>query len=50
MEILYMLIFISMMMALGALAAFIWATKSGQFNDLQRPAEQMLVDDAADET
>lgn len=45
MEILYLLIFISMVMALGGLAAFLWANASGQFQDLQKPAEQMLVDD-----
>ena len=32
-------------MALVFLAAFIWATKKGQYDDLTTPSERMLLDD-----
>jgi cbb3-type cytochrome oxidase maturation protein len=45
MEILYFLSFLSFVMAMGGLAAFLWANQSGQFRDLRRPAEEMLFED-----
>jgi cbb3-type cytochrome oxidase maturation protein len=44
-EILYLLILISMLMALLGLGAFLWANASGQFGDLKKPAEEILIDD-----
>jgi cbb3-type cytochrome oxidase maturation protein len=39
------LIFISVIIAGGFLAAFIWATKSGQYDDTYSPSVRMLFDD-----
>ena len=45
MEVLYVLIAISMAMAGTGLIAFLWANRTGQFNDLRAPAEKILHDD-----
>jgi cbb3-type cytochrome oxidase maturation protein len=42
---LYVLIPISLALALGALAAFIWATRKGQFSDLLSPSERLVFED-----
>ncbi|MCO6486257.1 MAG: cbb3-type cytochrome oxidase assembly protein CcoS [Saprospiraceae bacterium] len=47
MEILILLIAISLLVAIGFLAAFIWATRSGQFDDDQTPAMRILNDNPA---
>lgn len=39
------LIFISVIIAGGFLWAFIWATKSGQYDDTYSPSVRMLFDD-----
>jgi cbb3-type cytochrome oxidase maturation protein len=39
------LIFISVIIAGGFLGAFIWATKSGQYDDTYSPSVRMLFDD-----
>jgi cbb3-type cytochrome oxidase maturation protein len=44
MEVLIILIALSLLIALGFLGAFIWATRSGQFDDDQTPAMRMLHD------
>ena len=44
-EVLYLLIPASIVLALAALALFLWAIKSGQFDDLETPAIRMLYDD-----
>jgi cbb3-type cytochrome oxidase maturation protein len=44
-DILYLLITASVLLALVALALFIWATHSGQFDDLETPAIRILFDD-----
>lgn len=44
MEILILLIALSLLIALGFLAAFIWATRDGQYDDDQTPAIRMLHD------
>ena len=46
MEMLWILIPLSFLMALGGLCAFIWATKTGQFDDLSSPAQSIFHDDA----
>ncbi len=38
------LIPLSLLAALGFLAAFIWAVKSGQFDDYETPSMRMLMD------
>ncbi|NRA66793.1 MAG: cbb3-type cytochrome oxidase assembly protein CcoS [Pseudobacteriovorax sp.] len=45
MIVIFMLIGISFILGAGALVSFIWAAKSGQFDDLERPAEEILFDD-----
>lgn len=44
-EIVFMLVGFSLAFALTFLAAFIWAAKSGQFEDRTTPALRILVDD-----
>ena len=45
MEALFVLIPISLCLAAGALASFIWATRKGQFSDLSSPAERVVFED-----
>jgi cbb3-type cytochrome oxidase maturation protein len=45
MEILYLLIPIALIFVAIAIAAFVWAGKSGQFDDLEGPAHRILMDD-----
>lgn len=44
MEILYMLIGFSLVVALVFLGAFIWAIRSGQYDDSYTPSMRMLFD------
>jgi len=43
-SVIYILIGISILVAGGFLAAFIWAVKSGQFDDTYTPSVRMLFD------
>ena len=45
MKILLALIAVSLLVALGFLAAFFWAVKSGQYEDEYTPSIRMLFDD-----
>ncbi|MES2765429.1 MAG: cbb3-type cytochrome oxidase assembly protein CcoS [Bacteroidota bacterium] len=45
MEVIFMLIGFSLLSALGFLGAFVWATRTGQFDDNYTPAVRMLLDD-----
>jgi cbb3-type cytochrome oxidase maturation protein len=45
MNILYLLIPISLIVVGIAIWAFIWALKSGQFDDMEGPAHRILMDD-----
>ena len=45
MNILYLLIPLGLVLVVIMVAAFFWAAKSGQFDDLQTPAVQILLDD-----
>lgn len=45
MEILYLLVPIALIFVALAIVAFIWAGKSGQFDDLEGPAHRILMDD-----
>ncbi len=47
MIILLLLIPLSLMLLVAAIAAFVWAVKRGQFDDLDTPALDILVDDDA---
>ena len=45
MEIIFLLILISLLIAAGFLLAYIWATKTGQFDDDYTPSVRILFDD-----
>ena len=48
MEILYLLIPLSIVLLLAAVAAFVWAVKNHQFEDLEGPAFRVIMDDDND--
>ena len=45
MNILYFLIPLSVLLVAIIVAAFLWAIRSGQFDDLEGPAHRILLDD-----
>ncbi len=45
MNVLIFLIPVALLLGLAGLAAFLWALKSGQFDDLDGAAERILLDD-----
>ena len=45
-DILYLLIPASLVLAAVALVLFVWAIQTGQFDDLETPAIRILFDDA----
>ncbi len=45
MNILLLLIPVALLLGFGGLAAFIWALRSGQFEDLDGAAVRILIDD-----
>jgi len=45
MEILYLLIPLSLVLVGVIIWFFLWAVRSGQFDDLEGPAHQILMDD-----
>lgn len=45
MNILLLLIPVALLLGLAGLAAFIWALRSGQFEDLDGAAVRILIDD-----
>ncbi|HMQ62930.1 MAG TPA: cbb3-type cytochrome oxidase assembly protein CcoS [Flavilitoribacter sp.] len=45
MKIIFFLIILSLLIALGFLAAFIWAVRSGQYDDDYTPSVRILFDD-----
>ncbi|WP_097461151.1 cbb3-type cytochrome oxidase assembly protein CcoS [Mangrovitalea sediminis] len=47
MEVLYVLVPLSLMLVSIGILIFIWAVKSGQFDDLEGPAHNILYDDDA---
>ena len=44
MEILYLLIPLSLLLVGAIIWIFLWAVRSGQFDDLEGPAHQILMD------
>ncbi len=46
MSILVLLVPLSLLLLALAIGAFVWAVKRGQFDDLDTPALDILVDDA----
>lgn len=49
MEILYVLVPIAVALAGLGLLSFIWAVRSGEYDDLESPAHAMLLDDLSPE-
>ncbi len=49
MNIIFLLVPISMIILLIAIGIFIWAIQSGQYDDLDRHAKDILLDDVKDE-
>ncbi len=45
MSVIYILLPVAALLAAGGVAAFIWAVRRGQFDDLDTPAVRMLHDD-----
>ncbi len=45
MSVIYIVLPAALLIALGAVVAFIWAVRSGQMDDLDTPALRMLHDD-----
>jgi cbb3-type cytochrome oxidase maturation protein len=45
MEIIYFLVPMAMLLVAGMVAGLFWAIKSGQFDDLEGPAYQILMDE-----
>jgi len=50
MDIIFLLIGVSLVMALGFLIAFIWSVKSGQMDDDYTPSVRILFEDKPIET
>ena len=48
MEVLFVLIPVSLVLVLLALAAFAWSAGSGQYDDLDKEAERILYEDDAE--
>ena len=48
MNYLVVLIPVALLMGLAGLAAFLWALRSGQYEDLDGAAERILIDDEND--
>jgi cbb3-type cytochrome oxidase maturation protein len=46
MIVIYLLLPLSLLVALGFLAAFIWAVRSGQYEDTCTPAMRVLLEDS----
>jgi cbb3-type cytochrome oxidase maturation protein len=49
MSVIYILIGISLLAALGFLAAFLWSIKTGQYEDDYTPGVRILFDDISNE-
>lgn len=45
MDILYLLIPLAVVIMIVAVGVFMWAVKSGQYEDLEGPAHRILMDD-----
>lgn len=45
MGIIFALLPLSILFAIGALVAYFWGVRSGQFDDLETPAMRILFDD-----
>jgi len=46
----YIALPVALLLAIAGVVAFIWATKSGQMDDLETPGQRVLFDDDVSET
>lgn len=46
MSVIYLLLPVALIIVAAAVGAFVWATRRGQYDDLDTPALRMLHDDA----
>lgn len=46
MNLLYLILPLALAIGAGFVAAFVWATRKGQFDDLETPAMRALFDDS----
>jgi len=45
MSVLYLVLPLALLVVAGAVLAFVWSARSGQFDDLETPAMRVLGDD-----
>ena len=45
MNVLYFLVPLALLLATAGVAAFMWAVRNGQFDDVETPAIRILLDD-----
>ena len=45
MSVVYIALPVALLLAIAGVIAFIWATKSGQMDDLETPGQRVLFDD-----
>lgn len=50
MNILILMIPMALILGFGFMAAFLWATSQGQFDDVETPAHRILQDDLQERT
>ena len=48
MSVIIVLIPLAMLLALGFVLAFIWASRGGQYDDLDTPAHRILLDETTE--
>lgn len=49
MEVIFIVMLLGLLLAAAAVIAFIWATRAGQFDDLDTPAMRVVLDDDEDD-
>jgi cbb3-type cytochrome oxidase maturation protein len=47
MSVIYVVLPVALLIAAAAVAAFVWAVRTGQLDDMETPAMRMLHDDVA---
>lgn len=50
MSIIFLILPVTLLLSAGAVAAFAWATRSGQFDDLETPGLRVLHEERAQPT
>ncbi len=48
MSVIYLVLPLALLIAIGAILAFAWSLRSGQLDDLETPAIRLLLDDDED--